>query len=183
MEDSAALARWYIVHTYSGYEKKVMENIKKTIENRHLEDQILEVRVPLEKVMEIKNETVRPVDRKMFPGYVFVHMVYNDDTWYVVRNTRGVTGFVGPGSIPQPLTEEEMERIGLLDEDVVRTTSGLRVDFEVGDRIAVVEGTLAGAAGVVSSINLQKGTVTFSSDDLFGKMSQTTVGIHEVKKV
>ncbi len=101
-------AKWYVVHTYSGYENKVKANIEKTIENRHLEDQILEVRVPLQDVVEMKNGTSRQVQKKMFPGYVLLNMVMNDDTWYVVRNTRGVTGFVGPGSKPVPLTEEEM---------------------------------------------------------------------------
>ena len=98
-------ANWYVVHTYSGYENKVKANIDKTIENRHLEDQILEVRVPMEDVVELKNGEKKQVQRKMFPGYVLIHMVMNDDTWYVVRNTRGVTGFVGPGSKAVPLTE------------------------------------------------------------------------------
>ena len=98
-------AKWYVVHTYSGYENKVKANIDKTIENRHLEDQILEVRVPLEDVVEMKNGVQKVSQKKMFPGYVLIHMIMNDDTWYVVRNTRGVTGFVGPGSKPVPLTD------------------------------------------------------------------------------
>ena len=101
-------AKWYVVHTYSGYENKVKANIDKTIENRHLEDQILEVRVPLEDVVEMKNGVQKVSQKKMFPGYVLIHMIMNDDTWYVVRNTRGVTGFVGPGSKPVPLTDAEM---------------------------------------------------------------------------
>ena len=103
-------AKWYVVHTYSGYENKVKANIEKTIENRHLEDQILEVRVPLQEVVEMRNGAAKQVQKKMFPGYVLLNMVMNDDTWYVVRNTRGVTGFVGPGSKPVPLTEEEIFR-------------------------------------------------------------------------
>mgnify|MGYP000994012205 CR=1 FL=1 len=99
---------WYVVHTYSGYENKVKANIEKTIENRKLQDQIFEVRVPLQDVVEMKGGVKKNVSKKMFPGYVLVNMVMNDDTWYVVRNTRGVTGFVGPGSKPVPLTEEEM---------------------------------------------------------------------------
>ena len=118
-------AKWYVVHTYSGYENKVKANIEKTIENRHLEDQILEVRVPLEDVVEMRNGVSKQVQRKMFPSYVLINMVMNDDTWYVVRNTRGVTGFVGPGSKPVPLTEEEMKqritaRTGYADENVLR---------------------------------------------------------------
>ena len=108
-----AEANWYVVHTYSGYENKVKANIEKTIENRHLEDQILEVRVPMEDVVEVRNGVKKQVQRKLFPGYVLLNMVMNDDTWYVVRNTRGVTGFVGPGSKPVPLTEEEMQPLGI----------------------------------------------------------------------
>ena len=104
-----AEANWYVVHTYSGYENKVKANIEKTIENRGLQDQILEVSVPLQNVTEIKNGVRKQVQKKLFPGYVLLNMVMNDDTWYVVRNTRGVTGFVGPGSKPVPLSQEEME--------------------------------------------------------------------------
>ena len=110
-------AKWYVVHTYSGYENKVKANIEKTIENRHLEDQILEVRVPLQDVVEMKNGTAKQVQKKLFPGYVLLNMIMNDDTWYVVRNTRGVTGFVGPGSKPVPLTEEEMKTIATLERN------------------------------------------------------------------
>ena len=119
-------AHWYVVHTYSGYENKVKANIDKTIENRHLEDQILEVRVPMQDVFEMKNGAKKQVSKKMFPGYVLINMIMNDDTWYVVRNTRGVTGFVGPGSKPVPLTEEEMMPLGIKKENV-------EVDFAEGD--------------------------------------------------
>ena len=112
-------AQWYVVHTYSGYENKVKVDIEKTIENRGLQDQILEVSVPLEEVIELKNGAQKQVERKMFPGYVLIHMIMNDDTWYVVRNTRGVTGFVGPGSKPVPLSEEEMMSLGFKAPDVV----------------------------------------------------------------
>ena len=118
---------WYVVHTYSGYENKVKANIEKTIENRHLEDQILEVRVPMQDVVELKDGASRQVSKKMFPGYVLINMVMNDDTWYVVRNTRGVTGFVGPGSKPVPLTEEEMRPLGVQSDSV-------QIDFAEGDK-------------------------------------------------
>ena len=113
-----AEANWYVVHTYSGYENKVKANIEKTIENRHLEEEILEVRVPMEDVVEVKNGTKKTVQKKMFPGYVLINMVMNDDTWYVVRNTRGVTGFVGPVSKPVPLTEAEMKPLGIKTENI-----------------------------------------------------------------
>ena len=106
-------ANWYVVHTYSGYENKVKANIEKTIENRKLQDQILEVSVPLETALEYKNGDKKQVQRKMFPGYVFLHMEMNDDTWYVVRNIRGCTGFVGPSSKPIPLTDAEVKRLGV----------------------------------------------------------------------
>ena len=106
-------AKWYVVHTYSGYENKVKENIQKTVENRDLSDQVLEVIVPLETVVEVKNGTKKPAKKKMFPGYVLINMIMNDDTWYIVRNTRGVTGFVGPGSMPVPLTPAEIKSLGI----------------------------------------------------------------------
>ena len=108
MADSA---QWYVVQTYSGYENTVKATIEKTIENRHLEEQILEVRVPMQEVVEVKNGVQKQTMKKMFPGYVLINMIMNDDTWYVVRNTRGVTGFVGPGSKPVPLSEAEMKDI------------------------------------------------------------------------
>lgn len=109
-------AQWYVVHTYSGYENNVKINLEKTIENRKLQDVILDVRVPMQDTLELKNGTRVLKKKMMFPGYVLVHMVMNDNTWYVVRNTRGVTGFVGPGSKPVPLTEREIENMGLLSD-------------------------------------------------------------------
>ena len=153
-------AKWYVVHTYSGYENKVKANIDKTIENRHLEDQILEVRVPLEEVTELRNGVEKAVQRKMFPGYVMIHMIMNDDTWYVVRNTRGVTGFVGPGSKPVPLDESEMENLGINKEDVI-------MDLAVGD---------------VQTINEQKKSLTINVE-LFGRETPVELGFSEVKKM
>ena len=128
-----AEANWYVAHTYSGYENKVKANIEKTIENRHLEDQILEVRVPMQDVTELKNGAQKLVSKKMFPGYVLINMVMNDDTWYVVRNTRGVTGFVGPGSKPVPLSEEEIGMLGIQSETI-------EIDFVEGDSVVVTGG-------------------------------------------
>ena len=162
-------ANWYVVHTYSGYEKKVKANIEKTIENRHLEDQILEVRVPMEDVVELKNGVKKQTQRKMFPGYVLLNMVMNDDTWYVVRNTRGVTGFVGPGSKPVPLTEEEMKPLGVKNEN-------LKVDFVEGDSVVVTGG------GVIQSINQAKQMVTINVE-LFGRETPVEISFAEVKKM
>lgn len=167
-------AKWYVVHTYSGYENKVKANIEKTIENRHLEDQILEVRVPLQDVVEMKNGTSRQVQKKMFPGYVLLNMVMNDDTWYVVRNTRGVTGFVGPGSKPVPLTEEEMMPLGIQKPDI-------EVDFAEGDMVVVTSGAWKDTAGVITGINMQKQTVTINVE-LFGRETPVEISFTEIKK-
>ncbi len=169
-------ANWYVVHTYSGYENKVKANIDKTIENRHLEDQILEVRVPMEDVVELKNGEKKQVQKKMFPGYVLIHMVMNDDTWYVVRNTRGVTGFVGPGSKPVPLTEKEIEALGI---SAVRE---LEVDFEEGDSVVVTGGVWKDTVGVVQSINEAKQIVTINVE-LFGRETPVEISFAEVKSL
>lgn len=166
---------WYVVHTYSGYENKVKANIDKTIENRHLEDQILEVRVPMEDVEKMKNGQKKLVQKKMFPGYVLINMVMNDDTWYVVRNTRGVTGFVGPGSKPVPLTEEEMDRLGIRNVTV-------QVDFEEGDSVVVTGGVWKDTVGVVQSINEAKQIVTINVE-LFGRETPVEISFAEVKKM
>ena len=138
-----AEAHWYVVHTYSGYENKVKANIDKAIENRHLEEQILEVRVPMQDVVELKNGAKKQVQKKMFPGYVLINMVMNDDIWYVVRNTRGVTGFVGPGSKPVPLTDAEMRPLGIKSDNIV-------VDFDEGDTVVVIGGVWKDTIGVIS---------------------------------
>lgn len=168
-------ASWYVVHTYSGYENKVKANIEKTIENRHLEDQILEVRVPLEEVVEVKNGVSKVVQKKMFPGYVLLNMVMNDDTWYVVRNTRGVTGFVGPGSKPVPLTEEEMRPLGIKNDNVV-------VDFEVGDTVNVIGGIWKDTVGVIQSISESKQIVTINVE-LFGRETPVEISFTEIQKM
>ena len=168
-------AKWYVVHTYSGYENKVKANIDKTIENRHLEDQILEVRVPLEEVIEMKNGVQKVSMKKLFPGYVMIHMIMNDDTWYVVRNTRGVTGFVGPGSKPVPLEEEEMSRFGIHQENIV-------YDFEIGDTVTVLSGAWEGTVGVVQSMNEQKQSLSINVE-LFGRETPVEFGFSEVKKM
>lgn len=168
-------ANWYVVHTYSGYENKVKVDIEKTIENRNLQDQILEVSVPMQDVVEIKNGANKQVAKKMFPGYVLINMVMNDDTWYVVRNTRGVTGFVGPGSKPVPLTEDEMANLGFRAAELV-------VDFEVGDAIVVMAGAWKDTVGVIKSINESKQTLIINVE-MFGRETPVELGFTEVKKM
>lgn len=168
-------AHWYVVHTYSGYENKVKVDIEKTIENRNLQDQILEVSVPLESVIELKNGVEKKADKKMFPGYVLIHMIMNDDTWYVVRNTRGVTGFVGPGSKPVPLTDEEMASLGFKNEEVI-------VDFEVGDTVVVTSGAWKDTVGAIKSINEGKKSITINVE-MFGRETPVELNFNEVKKM
>ncbi len=170
-----AEANWYVVHTYSGYENKVKANIDKTIENRHLEEEILEVRVPLQDVVEMKNGTKKTVQKKMFPGYVLINMVMNDDTWYVVRNTRGVTGFVGPGSKPVPLTEAEMKPLGIKTENI-------SVDFGEGDSISVVAGVWKDTVGIVRKIDYSKQTATINVE-MFGRDTPVEISFAEVRKL
>ena len=170
-----AEANWYVVHTYSGYENKVKANIEKTIENRHLEEEILEVRVPMQDVVELKNGAKRTVQKKMFPGYVLINMVMNDDTWYVVRNTRGVTGFVGPGSKPVPLSEAEMKPLGIQTENI-------SVDFAEGDTIAVVAGVWKDTVGVVQRMDFSKQTATINVE-LFGRETPVEISFAEVRKM
>ena len=168
-------AKWYVVHTYSGYENKVKANIDKTIENRHLEDQILEVRVPMQEVVELKNGAQKSSLKKLFPGYVMLHMIMNDDTWYVVRNTRGVTGFVGPGSKPVPLTDTEIEALGIMDADIV-------VGYEVGETIVVTSGAWKDTVGMVKEVNAQKQSLTINVE-LFGREIPVEISFSEVKRM
>ena len=126
-------ARWYVVHTYSGYENKVKDSIVKTVLNRGMQDRILEVEVPLEDSVEEKNGRQVVVQRKVFPGYVLINMVMNDDTWYVVRNTRGVTGFVGPGSKPVALSDEEVRKLGI-------SSAQFKIDVELGESVQIMNG-------------------------------------------
>ena len=170
-----AEAKWYVAHTYSGYENKVKADLEKTIENRHLEEEILEDRVPMQEVVEMKNGAKKTVQKKLFPGYVLVNMVMNDDTWYVVRNTRGVTGFVGPGSKPVPLTEAEMKPLGIRTENV-------SIDFAEGDTIVVVAGAWKDTVGAVQKIDYNKQTVTINVE-LFGRDTPVEISFAEVRKL
>ena len=146
-------AKWYVVHTYSGYENKVASNLEKTVENRQLQELIQEIRVPTETVVEITEAGKRKeVERKIFPGYVIVKMIMTDESWYAVRNIRGCTGFVGPSSKPVPLTEEEVERLGIEQRTV-------EVSYQVGDSVNIVDGPLEGFIGVVEEMDVSKNRV------------------------
>ena len=146
-------ARWYVVHTYSGYENKVASNLEKTVENRQLQDLIQEIRVPTEKVLEVGTDGKRKeVERKTFPGYVIVKMIMTDESWYAVRNIRGCTGFVGPSSKPVPLTDDEVARLGIEKHEI-------EVSYKVGDSVNIVDGPLEGFIGTVEELNVEKNRI------------------------
>ena len=170
-----AEAKWYVVHTYSGYENKVKANIEKSIQNLHLEDQILDVQVPMQNVVEVKNGQKKNVQKKLFPGYVLLHMIMNDETWYVVRNTRGVTGFVGPESKPVPLTEAEMAPLGINSEKV-------QIDYEIGDTVRVVSGAWEETVVIIRGINQAKSTVTIGVE-MFGRETSVEISVFDIRKM
>ena len=168
-------AHWYVAHTYSGYENKVKMDIEKTIENRNLQDQIFEVSVPMLNVVEEKKDEQKTVQKKMFPAYVLINMIMNDDTWYVVRNTRGVTGFVGPGSKPVPLTDAEMASMGL-------KVDAPNVPFTIGDSVLVKSGVWEGTTGIVRKIDHEERMVTISID-IFGRETPPELSFNDVEAV
>jgi len=150
----AEAAKWYVVHTYSGYENTVKATIEKTVESRQLQDRILAISIPMETVTEItESGTSKTYDRKVYPGYVLVKMVYSDDTWHVIRNIRGVTGFVGTSSNdPTPLTEDEVYAMGVEKKEII-------VNYEVGDTVRILDGPLTSFTGTVESIEVEKNAV------------------------
>ena len=166
-------ARWYVAHTYSGYENKVKADIENTIVNRNLQDQILEVYVPMQEVEREGKDSKKLVQQKMFPAYVLIKMFMNDDTWYVVRNTRGVTGFVGPGSKPVPLTDEEVASMGLM-------SSVAEAPFSIGDSVIVTSGIWEDTVGIVRQIDLKIKAVTINID-MFGRGTPTELSFNDVK--
>ena len=168
-------ARWYVVHTYSGYENKVATSIENAVENRKLHDLICEVKVPTETVTEIKDNKKREVERKIFPGYVLVNMIMTDDSWYVVRNIRGVTGFVGPGSKPVPLSDEEVAALGVEKKQV-------EVNFEVGDSVKIIDGYLDGFIGVVEELDTDRNMVKVVVS-MFGRETPVELELDQVQTI
>lgn len=164
---------WYVVHTYSGYENKVAQNLETLVENRRLHDLIQEVKVPTEIVPEIKDGVKREVERKLFPGYVLVKMVMTDDTWHLVRNVRGVTGFVGSANKPIPLTEEEVLAMGMEKHEIV-------VNYNVGDHVRIVDGPLASFTGVVEEIEPEKNRVSVMVS-MFGRETPVELELDQVE--
>ncbi len=168
-------AKWYVVHTYSGHENKVKVNIEKMVENRNMQNLILEVVVPTEDVVEVKDGQRKIKTRKMFPGYVIIKMIVTNESWYLVRNTQGVTGFVGHGSEPIPLTDEEVARMGI--EKVF-----IELDVEIGDTVRVISGPFESFMGTVEDINREKQVLTVKVS-MFGRDTPVELEFAQVEKV
>ncbi len=167
--------RWYVVHTYSGYENKVKTDLEKTIKNRELEDFFEDIIVPMEEQVEIKDGKRKTNLRKVFPGYVLIKMIVTEESWYVVRNTRGVTGFVGAGTEPTPLTDEEIRNMGF-DEVPVN------IDYDVNDSVKLLNGALEGFEGIVQNIDKEKGKVTVLVS-MFGRETAVEAELAQVQKI
>ena len=169
-------AKWYVVHTYSGYENKVASNLEKTVENHQLQDLIHEIRVPTEKVLEVgSNGKTKEVERKIFPGYVIIKMILTDESWYAVRNIRGCTGFVGPSSKPIPLTAEEVERLGV-------ETRNVEVSYKVGDSVQTTDGPLEGFIGTVDEIDIDKNRIRVTVS-MFGRETPVDLELDQAEPV
>lgn len=167
--------RWYVVHTYSGYENKVKTDLEKTVKNRELEEYFFDIVVPMEEQIEIKDGQRKANLKKVFPGYVLVKMIVTEETWYIVRNTRGVTGFVGPGSKPVPLTDEEVEAMGISE-------SAIEIDLEVGESVKVISGPLKEFVAIIQEINLEKHKMK-ALIDMFGRETLAELDFNQVEKL
>ena len=166
---------WYVIHVYSGYENKVMANIKKSVENRGLQDIIVDVKVPMEETIEIKNGKKKHALKKMYPAYVMVKMILTDESWYVVRNTTGVTGFVGPGSKPIPLTNKEVRAMGVEDVHV-------KLDVEIGDSIIVTSGPLESFVGTIEEVHPEKQKVKVTVS-MFGRDTLVELDFVQIRRI
>ena len=171
----ADTAKWYVIHTYSGYENTVKATIEKTVESRSLQDQILAVSIPMETVTEIKNGEEVQVERKLFPGYVLINMVVNDDTWILIRGIRGVTGFVGPEGEPMPLTNEEMASLGIARQEVA-------LPFNQGDNVKIIDGAFKDFIGTVDTVDMATGKVRVIAS-MFGRETPVELDIAQVQLI
>ncbi|QSX05973.1 transcription termination/antitermination protein NusG [Sedimentibacter sp. zth1] len=175
MKQKSQGPRWYVVHTYSGHENKVKANIEKLVENREMQDIIFEVVVPSEEYEETRNGKKKIKEKKMFPGYVIIKMIMTDESWYLVRNTRGVTGFVGPGSKPVPLNDEEVKALGVSEKLPA-------IDLEIGETVTVVEGPFENFIGTVDSINNEKRKIK-AYVSMFGRETLVELDYEQIEKV
>jgi transcription termination/antitermination protein NusG len=175
ISDMSEDVKWYVVHTYSGYENKVKANLEKIVENRNMQEHILDIVVPMEEQIEIKDGKKKATLKKVFPGYVLIKMVMSDESWYIIRNTRGVTGFVGPGSKPVPLTDDEVKVMGV--EEFAPT-----VDYAVGDNVRVTSGPLENFIGIVEEINMEKKKVRVMVS-MFGRETPVELELLQIQKL
>jgi transcription termination/antitermination protein NusG len=175
ISDMSEDVKWYVVHTYSGYENKVKANLEKIVENRNMQEHILDIVVPMEEQIEIKDGKKKATLRKVFPGYVLIKMIMSDEAWYIIRNTRGVTGFVGPGSKPVPLTDDEVKVMGV--EEFAPT-----VDYAVGDNVRVTSGPLENFIGIVEEINMEKKKVRVMVS-MFGRETPVELELLQIQKL
>lgn len=174
-KDYDMVPRWYVVHTYSGYENKVKTDLEKTVKNRELEDFFFDIIVPMEEQIEIKEGQKKTNLKKVFPGYVLIKMIVTEESWYIVRNTRGVTGFVGPGSKPVPLTDEEMNNLGI-------SIGKVAAEYSLGDTVMAISGVWENTVGEIKSINDNKQTVTITVD-MFGRETPVELGFTEIRHI
>lgn len=168
-------ARWYVVHTYAGYENKVASDLQKMVESRKMQDLICDIRIPTEKVTDVKEDKVREVERKIFPGYVLIKMIVTDDSWFVVRNIHGCTGFVGPASKPVPLTDEEVAKLGVEKHTV-------ELQYNVGDNVKIISGPLEGFTGVVDEIDIPANNVRVTIS-MFGRETPAEFGLDQISLI
>ena len=175
ISDMSEEVKWYVVHTYSGYENKVKANLEKIVENRGMQEHILDIVVPMEEQIEIKDGKKKATLRKVFPGYVLIKMIMSDESWYIIRNCRGVTGFVGPGSKPVPLTDDEVKVMGV--EEFAPT-----VDYAVGDNVRVTSGPLENFIGIVEEINMEKKKVRVMVS-MFGRETPVELELLQIQKL
>ena len=171
----AEAAKWYVVHTYSGYENTVKATIEKTVETRHLEDLIHIVSIPMETVTELTDNGPKTYERKVFPGYVLVKMIMTDEAWYIIKNVRGVTGFVGSGTKPTPLTEEEVLQLGVEKHEIV-------VGYDVGDSVKIADGPLTSFIGVVEALDIDKNKVRVIVS-MFGRETPVELELDQVETI
>ncbi len=171
----ADAAKWYVVHTYSGYENTVKATIEKTVETRHLQDLIHIVSIPMETVTELTDNGPKTYERKVFPGYVLVKMIMTDEAWYVIKNVRGVTGFVGSGTKPTPLTEEEVLQLGVEKHEIV-------VSYDVGDSVKITDGPLTSFIGIVDALDIDKNKVRVIVS-MFGRETPVELELDQVETV
>ncbi len=174
-KDRETEPRWYVVHTYSGYENKVKTDLEQTVKNRELEDYFFDIVVPMEEQIEIKDGKKKTNLKKVFPGYVLIKMIVTEETWYIVRNTRGVTGFVGSATDPIPLTDEEIRNMGF-------ETAAVTVDYDINDTVKIVNGPLESFVGTVQEINKEKGKVKVLVS-MFGRETPVELEFSQVQKI